>query len=80
MENPGKYREPFRLKKELRLTLSYILCAAWALFTIALVGWTIAASFVTPREVFSGDVLGTFFQRLISFDLVFNNYALAWGS
>jgi len=80
MENPEKYREPFRLKKELWNLPGYILCAAWALFTIALVGWTIAASFVTPREVFSNNVLGTFFQRLISFDLVFNNYALAWGS
>ena len=80
MARPDKVREPFKLKKELRLTPGYLLCAVWALFTIALVGWTVAASFVTPREVFSGDVLGTFFQRLVNFDLVFNNYALAWGS
>ena len=75
-----KIREPVKLSKELRLSPGYILCGIWALFTFLLVGWTIAASFVTPREVFSGDVIGAFLTRLRSFDLVINNYMLAWSS
>jgi len=80
MARPEVIREPFRLKKEIRLTPGYLLCGFWALFTFVLVGWTIAASFVSPREVFSGDVLGAFFQRLINFDLKVDNYTLAWSS
>jgi len=73
-------REPFKLRKELRLTPGYLLCVAWAIFTFVLVSWTIAASLITPREIFGGDVIGSFFQRLFSFDLVFNNYVLAWNA
>ena len=80
MAEPTKYREPFKIKKELRLTPGYILCWIWVLFTFLLVGWTVAASFVTPREIFGANVLTTFFERLINFDLVVNNYSLAWGA
>ncbi|MCL2391622.1 MAG: carbohydrate ABC transporter permease [Oscillospiraceae bacterium] len=73
-------REPVKLKKELKLTPGYLLCAIWAIFTFLLIGWTLAASLVTPREIFGGDVIGTFFERLLRFDLVFNNYRLAWGA
>ena len=76
----SKLREPFRLKKEIRLTPGYILCFIWAVFTFVLIGWTIAASFVSPREIFGGDVPGSFFARLRNFDLLWNNYTLAWGS
>ena len=80
MAKPATYREPFKIKKELRLTPGYLLCAIWAIFTFALIGWTVAASFVTPREIFGGDVLGAFFARLRGSELVFNKYALAWGA
>ncbi|MCL2865958.1 MAG: carbohydrate ABC transporter permease [Lachnospiraceae bacterium] len=80
MAKQKAYREPVRLKKEIRLAPGYILCLIWAVFTFILVGWTILASLVTPREIFGGDVVGAFFQRLIRFDLVFNNYALAWNA
>jgi len=80
MGTPEKYREPLKIKKELRLTPGYIMCIIWVLFTFVLIGWTLAASLVTPRDIFGGDVLGTFFGRLLNSDLVFNNYALAWGS
>ena len=80
MARPSNAREPIRIKKEIRLAPGYILCIVWVLFTFALVGWTLAASLVSPREIFGGDVLGSFFARLRSFDLVFNNYVLAWGS
>ena len=78
MTKSTTYREPFKLKKELKFTPGYVLCAVWAIFTFMLVGWTVAASLVTPREIFGGDVPGAFFQRLINGDLVFNNYVLAW--
>jgi len=80
MAKPKTYREPIKVKKELRLTPGYLLCAIWAVFTFMLVGWTLVASLVTPREIFGGDVIGSFFQRLFSFDLVFNNYLLAWNA
>jgi len=75
-----KSREPFRLKKELRLTPGYVLCIIWVLFTFLLIGWTLAASLVAPRDIFSGNVLGVFFERLINFELIFDNYTLAWGA
>jgi len=80
MAKTAKIREPFKMKKELRLTPGYVLCAVWAIFTVLLIGWTIAASLVTPREIWGGDLWGAFFARLRSFDLVFENYSLAWGA
>jgi len=80
MARPAKHRESFKLKKELRLTPGYILCIIWVFFTFLLIGWTLAASLVAPRDIFGGNVLRVFFERLISFDLRFDNYALAWGS
>ena len=74
------YREPVRLKRELRLAPGYILCIIWAVFTFMLIGWTLAASLVTPRDIFAGNLLGTFFERLLSGDLVFNNYVIAWSA
>lgn len=72
------YREPIKPAKELRLLPGYLLCVIWAIFTFVLIGWTVAASLVTPRDIFGGDVLRIFFERLFSWDLVFNNYVLAW--
>ena len=80
MAGPEKMREPFNLKKELRLSPGYILCAIWALFTIVVVSWTIAASFVSTKEIFQGDVFGAFFQRLKNWDLKIDNYIKSWAS
>jgi len=80
MGAPEKYREPLKIRKELRMTPGYILCLIWALFTFVLIGWTLAASLVTPRDIFGGNVLQTFLKRLWNSDLVFNNYVLAWSS
>ena len=80
MAKSESIREPFKIKKEAKLLPSYILCGGWAIFTFALIGWTLAASLVTPREIFGGDLWGSFFERLRNFELVFNNYALAWGA
>ena len=80
MARSEKIREPFNLKKELKLTPGYILCAIWALFTIVVVGWTIAASFVSTKEIFQGDVFGAFFARLKNLDLKVDNYIKSWSS
>jgi len=80
MGTPGKFKEPLKINKELRLIPGYVFCIIWALFTFVLIGWTLAASLVTPREIFGGDVPGAFFARLKTSGLVFNNYALAWNS
>jgi N-acetylglucosamine transport system permease protein len=73
-------RQPFNLAKELRLLPGYILSALWVLFTLMIVGWTVAASFVAPIEIFGGNMLGSFFERLGNFDLRVENYRLAWQS
>ena len=39
-----KIREPFHLRNELRLTPFYLLGLVWALFTVFMIGWIIAAS------------------------------------
>ena len=80
MAKPTKYREPFKLSKEIRLIPGYLLCLIWLVFTLLLIGGTLAASFVTPREIFGENILEVFLERLFNFDLVVNNYALAWGS
>ena len=80
MAKPKKVREPISIRKELSLTPGYILCVAWLAFTVAVVGWTVCASFVAPLEIFGGSMLSNFFERLFSFDLEVDNYALAWTS
>ena len=44
-----KLREPFRIKKEIPLLPGYIMCIAWVVFTIMLVGWVMLASLSTSR-------------------------------
>lgn len=80
MAEPQKIREPFRLKKELRLAPGYILCIIWVVFTILIVAWTICASLVSPSEIFSGSMMDAFFKRLANFELRFDNYVKAWTS
>lgn len=51
-----KIREPFRIKKEIPLLPGYILCTAWVIFTIMLVGWVMLASLSTSREILGGEL------------------------
>ena len=67
-------KNKFNLKRESALIPGYILCAAWVIFTIVLVGWVILASLSTTSEITTG--------RLFKFESGFNwgNYANAWKS
>ena len=69
-----KVHEPFRMKKELPLLPGYILCTAWVVFTVMLVGWVMLASLSTSREIMSG--------QLFAFEsgLHWENYVNAWKS
>jgi len=78
MAKPEKLKEPLNLKKEVRLTPGYLLCAIWVVFTFVVVGWVICASMLTSSEIFSGTMMRTFFERLTSFTLRFENYVKAW--
>lgn len=51
--------EVFSLKKQMRLAPCYILGIIWVFFTIFMIGWIVAASFSTTREIFTGDVMGS---------------------
>lgn len=64
--------EPINWKKEFRLLPGYFILTCWVLFTVVMIGWIIAASFSTSREIFSGEVL--------KFASGFNwqNYVTAW--
>ncbi len=69
-----KQREPLNLKKELRLAPGYIILIVWVAFTVLLIGWILAASFATTKEIFSGEAL-----RFPS-GLHFENYVKAFKS
>lgn len=64
----------FSLKREAALIPGYIMCAAWVIFTVVLVGWVIMASLSTTAEITTG--------RLFEFESGFNwgNYVNAWKS
>lgn len=67
-----KYSEPFNLRKELKLLPGYLILLLWLVFTISMVGWIIAASLSTSKEIFKGEV----FQ--FASGLHFENYITAW--
>lgn len=69
-----KIREKTNWKKELKLTPGYILLILWVAFTFVLIGWILAASLATTKEIFKGTSL-----RFPS-GLHFENYAKAWTS
>ncbi|MDR1664315.1 MAG: carbohydrate ABC transporter permease [Clostridiales bacterium] len=75
-----KTPEPFKPQKEARLLPGYVICTAWVLFTFIVVAWVVCASLLTSREIFSEDMMGSFFQRLFSGDLRFDNYVKAWST
>ncbi len=74
MAKEKKVREPVNWKKELHLAPGYIILSLWVLFTFVLLGWVIAASFSTSKEIFSGDVFK------FASGLHFENYAKAWST
>ena len=42
-----KVREPFNLRKEMKLLPGYLILALWVLFTALVLGWIFAASLST---------------------------------
>lgn len=67
-----KYKEPWNWRKELKLLPGYLILLLWLVFTVSMVGWIIAASLSTSREIFKGEV----FQ--FASGLHFENYITAW--
>ena len=66
------YREPVRWKKELKLAPGYLILTLWILFTLALLGWVLMASFSTTKEIFGNKLLESGFH--------IENYVKAWGN
>lgn len=65
-------REPFRLKKEIRLLPGYLILTIWVIFTVILLGWVLGASFATTKDIFTGNALK------FPTGLHFENYLKAW--
>ncbi len=74
MAKEKKVHERVNWKRELRLAPGYIILLIWILFTFVLLGWVIAASFSTSKEIFSGSVFK------FATGLHFENYAKAWNT
>lgn len=58
--------------KELKLLPGYLILSLWVLFTFVMLGWIMAASLSTSKEIYSGTVL----QFASGFH--FENYLTAW--
>lgn len=69
-----KIHEKVNWKKELRLAPGYILLTLWILFTFVLLGWILAASLSTTKDIFKGNALK------FPSGLHFENYIKAWTS
>ena len=65
------YHDRVNWNKELKLAPGYIILTLWILFTVVLLGWVVAASFSTTKEIFANNLLGS--------GLHFENYAKAWN-
>lgn len=74
MAKENKVRERVNWHRELRLAPGYIILSLWVLFTFVLLGWVVAASFSTSKEIFSGTVFQ--FESGIHLE----NYAKAWNT
>lgn len=74
MAKENKVRERVNWNRELRLAPGYIILSLWVLFTFVLLGWVVAASFSTSKEIFSGTVFQ--FESGIHLE----NYAKAWNT
>ena len=71
-EKEKKVREKINWKKEAKLAPGYIIIIAWVVFTLVLLGWIVAASLSTTKEIFAGEVLK------FGSGLHFENYIAAW--
>lgn len=67
-------REALNWRHELKLAPGYVLVTLWTLFTFVLIGWIIAASLATTKEIFQGKALS------FPSGLHFENYVKAWTS
>ena len=65
-------RQKWNWKREAKNMPAYIILSLWILFTAIILGWILAASLSTSREIFSGNVFK--FET----GLHFENYAKAW--
>ena len=65
-------RQKWNWKREAKNMPAYIILSLWILFTAVILGWILAASLSTSREIFSGNVFK--FET----GLHFENYAKAW--
>ena len=74
MAKEKKVRDRVNWHREFRLAPGYIILSLWVLFTFILLGWVVAASFSTSKEIFSGTV----FQFKTGLHL--ENYAKAWNT
>lgn len=74
MAKENKIRERVNWKKELRLAPGYLILTLWILFTVVLLGWVLAASLSTTKDIYAGNTLSfpTGFH--------FENYAKAWNN
>ena len=61
-------------RKEASLLPGYLILTIWVVFTFALIGWILAASFATTKEIFKGTSLQ------FPSGLHFENYVKAWNS
>ena len=69
-----KLHKKVNWKKEFRLLPGYTILTLWVLFTVIIVGWILAASLSTTKEIFTGKVLK------FATGLHFENYEKAWGA
>ena len=65
-------RQKWNWKREAKNMPAYIILTLWILFTAMILGWILAASLSTSREIFSGNVFK--FETGVHFE----NYAKAW--
>ena len=72
MEKQSRPRSRVNWRNELRLTPGYTVLILWVLFTFILIGWILAASLATTKEIFKGTSL------LFPSGLHFENYVKAW--
>lgn len=64
--------QPWNWKKEVKLLPAYLVLILWVVFTFILIGWIVAASFSTSKEIFRGETL----KYASGFH--WENYATAW--
>ncbi len=67
-------RSRLNWRNDVRLLPGYVILSLWVLFTLVLLGWVLAASFSTTKDIFSGKTLQ------FPTGLHFENFVTAWNS